>query len=277
MTWPPGERPALWWGRVFTADGRGGNHTAMVLPGTAVPDLAAVAVALNVPDTGFVIESGPGGAVLRTFSPVEELAQCVQTSLAAVVALNCPEGTPYRIRHVAGEELVVHREGPVCWAHAGDGARPQVQEAAWPEFVRADADPDRPPVVLRQARSRLHLSCADAGQLIALDISTRDVLALCAATRTNGLVLSAPTAEGGRRVRVFTTSLAGAEDSSTGGAVLGVGLIEAQHGVRGDLRVVQGPRDPARQGHLRLRLAGEDDVLLGGEVLPLTRGSLELP
>ncbi len=269
----------LWWCRVFVSGTRGGNHTAVVLPGTTGTDpaaLAALATALDVPDTGFVLEATAERAVLRTFSPVEELAHCVQTSLAAVVALGVAEGTTHRVRHLAGEELTVHREGPVVWARPGT-ARPRLEESAWPDLVRADPDPDRPPVVLRQARSRLHLGCADAGQLASLDIAARDVLALCEATGTNGLVLSAPGGGDARRVRVFTTSLAGSEDSATGGAVLGLGQIEAHHGVRGDLTVLQGPADPARQGHLRLRLAGADDVLLGGEVLPLARGTLELP
>ncbi|MFJ8623762.1 PhzF family phenazine biosynthesis protein [Kitasatospora sp. NPDC093550] len=266
----------LFWCRVFASGTRGGNHTAIVLPGAPTADPAALAAALDVPDTGFVQEASADRVLLRTFSPVEELAQCVQTSLAAVVALGVPEGTAHRVRHLAGEELTVHREGPVVWARPAT-ARPRPEETAWPDIVRADPDPDRPPVVLRQARSRLHLGCADAGQLAALDIAAPDVLALCEATGTNGLVLSAAEDGGRRRVRVFTTSLAGAEDSATGGAVLGLGQIEARHGVRGDLTVVQGPADPARQGHLRLRLAGADEVLLGGEVLPLARGTLELP
>ena len=270
----------LWWGRVFTAEGRGGNHTAVLPPGPAGEphaDRAAIAAALNVPDTGFVLDDASGRTLMRTFSPVEELAQCAQTSLAAVVALDLPEGVAHPVRHVEGEELHVYREGQVCWARRETDARARLQETRWPEFVHADPDPHRPPVIVRQARSRMHLGCADAGQLEALQIDPADVLALCAASGTNGLVLAAPLTAGVLRVRVYTTSLAGTEDCATGGAVLDVGRLEAQHGVRGDLLAIQGPDAPQQRSHLHLRIAGPHAVELGGRVLTLARGTLELP
>ncbi len=274
-----GARQPLWWGRVFgTAEGRGGNHTAVLPPGPAsAPDAdrAAIAAALDVPDTGFVLDDAFGTVLMRTFSPVEELAQCLQTSLAAVVALDLPEGVAHRVRHAEGEELRVYRQGPVCWARQDAGARPRLEPTPWPAFVAADPAPDREPVIIRQARSRVHLGCADADRLDVLEIGAAEVLALCAATGTNGLVLSAPLRPGVLRVRVFTTSLAGAEDAATGGAVQGVGRIEAEHGVRGDLLAIQGPGAPERRSHLHLRLAGPDAVELGGRVLSLARGTLE--
>ena len=268
---------SAWWGRVFARGTTGGNHTVVVLPGEPVGDPAALATALDVPDTAFVTSLAPGSVVLRTFSPVEELAQCLQTSLAVLTALDVPDRTPWHVRHERGEPLTVHREGPVTWAHQATTDPPVLEEAPWPGFVGADPAASTPPVIIRQARSRLHLSCADAGQLAAADIRAGDVLDLCARTRTSGLVLSAPDGPDSLRVRVFTTSLAGAEDSATGGAVLGVGTLAALAGRRGDLRVCQGPQDPARQGQLRLRVEADGSVLLGGEVTTLMTGRLATP
>ncbi|MBH1934149.1 PhzF family phenazine biosynthesis protein [Streptomyces sp. AV19] len=268
---------ATWRGRVFGRGATGGNHTVVVPPGQPVTDPAAAAALLGVPDTAFVTAAADGDVVLRTFSPVEELAQCLQTSLAVLTALDAPDRAPWRVRHERGEQLVVHREGPVTWARHEDAGALELEEAGWPDFVRADPADSAPPVITRQSRSRLHLRCADAAQLMAATVEAEAVLELCARTRTSGLVLSAPDSAGEWRVRVFTTSLSGAEDNATGGAVLGLGALAALDGFRGDVRVCQGPRDPARQGHLLLRVQDDGAVLLGGEVTPLLSGRLMLP
>lgn len=266
-----------WWGRVFARGTTGGNHTVVVPLGRPVANPAAAAAALGVPDTAFITSFGPGRVVLRTFSPVEEIGQCLQTSLAVLTALDVPDRTPWHVRHERGEQLVVHREGPVTWARQEDAGPPELEEAEWPDFVRVDPALASRPVIIRQARSRIHLRCADAGQLAEATVHARDVVDLCARTRTNGLVLSAPVGTDEWRVRVFTTSLSGAEDSATGGAVQGVGVLAALDGTRGDIRVCQGPRDPARQGHLLLRVEDDGTVLLGGEVMTLLYGRPVLP
>jgi predicted PhzF superfamily epimerase YddE/YHI9 len=216
---------------------------------------------------------------LRTYTPVEEVAQCWQTSLAVPVALSAPEKTRWRVRHERGDELLVHREGSTCWARLAEPREPVTESSDWPTFAHAAPASDGGPAaqVLREVRSRLYLRCADAAELAALELTPADVLRLCARSRTNGLVLSASQPDGTVRVRVFTTSLGGHEDSATGGAVLGVGLLAAGRGVRGNLVVRQGPPDPARQGYLRLRLDSDTRVVLGGDVLPLMRGRLVQP
>lgn len=95
----------LWWGRVFVDGVKGGNHTAILAPGS-VPDPAVSARRLGVPDTGIIDASDKEGVSLRTYSPVEELAQCIQTSLAAIVALDLPSGRSYNVRHPTSESLV---------------------------------------------------------------------------------------------------------------------------------------------------------------------------
>ncbi|MGW7576319.1 PhzF family phenazine biosynthesis protein [Streptomyces sp. NPDC054765] len=266
-----------WWGRVFARGTTGGNHTVVVPPGLPVADLATSAEVLGVPDTAFITSVDSGSVVLRTFSPAEELGQCLQTSLAVLTALDVPDRTPWCVRHERGEQLVVHREGPISWARHVDTGPPELEKTDWPHFVHADPAYSAEPVIIRQSRSRIQLRCADAGQLTAIRIDAEDVLELCARTRTNGLVLSAPDGTDEWRVRVFTTSLSGAEDSATGGAVLGVGALAALDGIRGDIRVRQGPQDPTRQGHLLLRIMDDGAVLLGGEVTSLLSGRLMLP
>ena len=110
-----------WWGRVFADGPTGGNHTVVVTDPSGIRDRGALAARLDVPDTAFV-SSTEGEIVLRTFSPVEELAQCLQTSLAVLTALGVPLGEPRLVRHQHGEPLVVVREAEVTWAREAEPA-----------------------------------------------------------------------------------------------------------------------------------------------------------
>ncbi|WP_166379046.1 PhzF family phenazine biosynthesis protein [Catellatospora methionotrophica] len=264
-----------WWGRVFADGLLGGNHTVVILGPTAGLDHAVIAARLAVPDTAYVTSTGSGEIVLRTFSPVEELAQCLQTSLAALSALGVADGQRRLVRHGGGEPMEVHREGTLTWARELSGG-PDPVPTSWPGFVRAEPAPGTQPLLLRQARSRIHLRCADSAQLESLDIAPEQVLTLCARTGANGLVLESTADDGSQRVRVFTTSLSGREDNATGGAVLGVGRIAAAEGRRGDIAVCQGPPDRHRQSKLHLRITDSGDVLLGGTVESLLTGRLAL-
>src|SRR5689334_6187500 len=109
----------VWFGRVFASGDVGGNHTAVIRAAAAITDPAVMARALGVPDTGFVVSSEPGSIVLRTFSPFEELAQCLQTTLAAVVTLDAPMGVDWHSKHIGGEQLTVRREGHLVWVTPG--------------------------------------------------------------------------------------------------------------------------------------------------------------
>jgi predicted PhzF superfamily epimerase YddE/YHI9 len=266
-------RAEAWLGRVFTDGDRGGNHTVVVANGNNVADPAAMAARLGVPDTAFVISRDNEEIVLRTFSPVEELAQCLQTSLAVLTALDVPVGAPQLVRHEGAQPLVVVREQDLTWAHEASPADPELEEVAQPSCTPVELAPGTRPVVLRQARSRLHLRCADVDQLERLELASSDVSDLCTRLQISGIVLSASSSTE-ERVRVFTSSLSGAEDNATGGAVLGVGILAFDAGTRGDLSVRQGPADPDRQGLLRLRLRDDGCVLLGGAVHSLMSGGL---
>ena len=253
--------------RVFGDSDRGGNPTGVVRRPCADP--AATAAALGHPDTAFVQASSHRRVDVRTFSPVEELAQCLQASLAVPVALGAAAGEHWHVRHPAGTLDVSydHQDGRLLgWIRDTD-------VAGDPESVHG-LPPWCPPgeaVRLPQGRPRLYLRVPDPGIVPVPD--PREVLDLCHAYRCTALVLHSvpppaegPTAGSAVRARVFTRSLAGHEDVATGGAAAGIGAILSGLGVRGTVTVVQGPAEPERQGRLYLRLGA--DRHLGGEVTP---------
>jgi predicted PhzF superfamily epimerase YddE/YHI9 len=257
----------VWIGRVFTDGVSGGNHTAIVR-GVPALRMAQVAAQLDVPDTGFVVGDGSGGLTLRSFSPVEELAQCVQTSLAAAVCADLPAGRTTTIRHGSGHALEVRREdGDRVWAE---------DPAAAPETPsRAKAVGGRSAVKLGSARPRLFLELASAEELERLVLAPEEALALCRKAGVNGVVAYVPGPDA-VQARVFTTSLGGREDRATGGAVLALGRLLARSGRSGELAVVQGAGPAEGRGFLRLRIDG-DRVQVGGLVQPLVVGELALP
>jgi predicted PhzF superfamily epimerase YddE/YHI9 len=261
-----------WLGRVFPApDGSGGNHTAVVWPGLADAELVPTARALAVPDTGFLLEIADRRVRLRTFSPVEELAQCVQTALAATVALDTPEGGIQLVTQGPGTELEVFREEGICWSSRPQQGRPDIESVGRPSWL--PAAPDRA-VRLGAARSRLYLSLDSAADVLVAAPTSAQVLRTCAAMDCQGVVLYHATSTS-VRARVFTTSLAGGEDTATGGAVLGLGQLLAAAGMTGRLPVTQGPAEPDRQGTLWLRLDPDPSAcLVGGVVVPLLAGVL---
>jgi hypothetical protein len=93
-----------WWGRVFGLGTSGGNHTVIAWPADGVGDLSLFARRLDVPDTGFVVGRGRREIRLRTLSPVEELTQCWQASLAAKPWTFTERGTSFGLA----------RRRPVC-------------------------------------------------------------------------------------------------------------------------------------------------------------------
>ncbi|AKC38481.1 Predicted epimerase, PhzC/PhzF homolog [Mycolicibacterium phlei] len=258
----------LWWGRVFVDGVVGGNHTVVLNPG-AVTDPAVAAQRLGVPDTAVVVSSDERGVLLRTFSPVEELGQCVQTSLASIVALDLPSGRSHDVRHLTTEPLQVEREGDLVWAHSGSTDADSHEEASttprWlvEQIGHADA------VRVGGTRPRLLVRCDDINALSGAVVPAVAVRNLCTESRLNGLVIFG-VHEAGVRVRVFTTSLAGAEDTATGGAVMSVASLLRREGVRAEIAVRQGGTDLTQHGHLRLRI--DDRIALGGAVLTLARG-----
>jgi predicted PhzF superfamily epimerase YddE/YHI9 len=256
----------IWPARVFGLGGRGGNETAIVTPApAAAADMQAIATELGVPDTAFVLALEPGVLTLRTFSPLGEVALCIQTSLAAVVAAAAPLGEEWAVRHAGGGEVRVRRED---WAGT---------DRVWVRFAELPEAPEPLPglslrlgaeaVRMGGERPRIAVEVPTAAALAKLAPSPDEVLGVCAEERVEGLVFYV-LAGHGAQVRVFTTSLGGAEDSGTGGAVAGVGRLLLERLRERQLHVVQRPGDPDLEGHMTLRF-GAGSLELGAEVEPL--------
>lgn len=254
----------LWTGRVFCDRGRGGNVTAIVR-GATPDEMPAIAGWLGFPDTGFVIDADSRSLVLRTFSPHEELELCLQTSYAVAVAADLERGRSWAVSHASGSSVDVVRAG----SDAG--------ELVSAEFGRDLVGPPRPArdpaaasagsLIVGTSRPRRYTECASLEGLLGLSLSAREVQAICLDEEVRGLVWY-HLAAGGVRVRVFTMSLDGEEDTATGGAVAALGWILHDR-IRGEIKVVQGgSEDPARQGSMVL-LVEEDAVHLRTEVQPL--------
>jgi predicted PhzF superfamily epimerase YddE/YHI9 len=256
----------IWHARVFGLGGRGGNETAIVSPAPAeAADMQAIATELGVPDTAFVLELEPRRVLLRTFSPHREVQLCIQTSLAVAVAVGAPLGEEWRVRHAGGGEVFVRRED---WAGT---------DRVWARFTSPGEPPEPLPLLsgrlgaeavrIGGERPRIAIEVPSPAALGKLAPSPAEVLGVCAEESVEGLVFFVAS-EQGVQVRVFTTSLAGAEDSGTGGAVAGIGRLLIGRQQPGELPVVQRPGDPDREGHMTLHL-GASSIELGAEVEPL--------
>lgn len=267
---------AIWLGRVFChgeSGESGGNHTAILPEGAENP--AAAAEALGFPDTAFVVGRDARTVRVRTFSPVEELALCLQTSLATPLAFGADHGEKWEVVHPAGALTIsVERASQrlICWAHDPQGPPGHAEPVDdLPRWARPTGS--REVVRLAQARSRLYLEMTDVDGFV--PPSPDAVTEVCRAHGCTGLVCFAPITDTSVRVRVFTTSLGGREDSATGGAALGVGTLLGRAGRSGRIEITQGPSDPFAQSRLLLDLDGMDgDLRVGGQVRPLLTGRM---
>lgn len=263
---------AFWLGRVFGTDDGGGNHTA-VLPTAADPSL--LARSLGFADTAFVTARTTTTVAIRTFSPFEELALCIQTSLAVPVALGGTDGQTWQVEHpAAAVSVTLTKAGGAweCWAshqvdeHVGE---PEPIEGTAPGLMAGDLVRM---IRLPRARNRLY------AELVGEEAVTRltaphpsTVLQMCGAQDCSGLVYFARVDDRTIRTRVFTTSLAGREDVATGGASMGLGaLVDVGSQTT---EVLQGPAGIGSRGRLLLR-RDQGRLLIGGLVHPLAAGQV---
>jgi predicted PhzF superfamily epimerase YddE/YHI9 len=253
----------FWLGRIFCLNGIGGNLTAVV-QGECTRQ--RVASRLGVPDTAFV-DSISKIIQIVTFSPYEQLEQCIQTSLAVPTALQILENEVW-VSHAGQKPLLITRSNSLTWtgvSHLQSG----VLERA--DFLRfAGAQDFNRPTIIRAARSRIYVECPTHRSLDELRLERTSALVEMGQTHTKGLVFYY-VEDTIVYVRVFTSSLEGREDEATGGAILGVGRVMAQSGQLGKYSVIQGQSD---RGYFRMEVESER-VNLGGEVLTLATGLLE--
>lgn len=220
----------LWQLLVYCSDTARGSPTGVVFPGNHLSPsrYQATAAALGYPDTVFLAPaSGDSEWSARSFSPAQELSLCTQALIAAFRVLQQRGGTLSATRF-----LFLTPSGPITVGEL----LPERKEIAW--LSGPCRILDRPisqsplanmgmlagaaEIVIDTGRTRLFCELPDAGQLSALALEPAQVTNYCAAEKIDGICLFARTGEREIRMRVFTTSLDGREDISTGGAVMGL-------------------------------------------------------
>lgn len=251
----------------FTSPTRRGNPTGVVLAHPEWGDRTCqrIAAELGFPDTVFLqpgAERDAGVWRARFFSPAQPLSLCVQALIAAGAVL-ARSGEVTLLTETGA--VRVHAEEGRHWARFPKEA---VREVASPSGPLGPDLPDGPARVIDSGRVRRFQEVDGREALAALSLAPSDVLSACERHKLQGLCFWTRVEERAVALRVFTPSLDGGEDASTGGAVLGLSALLPA----GTWRVEQGAGAFHRQGELWLR-AGE--VLeVGGAVRVIASGML---
>jgi PhzF family phenazine biosynthesis protein len=220
----------FWQLLVYCSETALGSPTGVVFPGDQLSPnrYQATAAALGYPDTVFLT---PGSSdsewSARSFSPAEELSLCTQALIAAFRVLQEKEAT-----YSASRVLFRTPSGPIVVSELV----PERKDIAWlvgayqvldrrvskPPLAAIDGFGTATEILIDTGRTRLFRELGDAGQLSTLTLEPTRVMDYCSAEKIDGICLFVRTGEREVRMRVFTTSLDGREDISTGGAVMGL-------------------------------------------------------
>lgn len=272
--------------RVFAGSDALGNATGVVATVGGTPaGMAEMAAWLGFPDTAFVHlpQLGHGRWRVDSFSPFEPLRVCTQTLLATYYVLAKAGWLPEDGRLVAETGAGPIRVEP---AGAGEPAAAYVVLPTGTTEARPPRTPPpvagasvRDPLIVDTGRARAYLR-VDATELDRIELEPDRVLAYCHAEQVNGVCLVAFGADL-VRLRVFTTSLGGREDVSTGGAA--AGIIGYAQAIDNPLatgvtwRVRQGRGGRVTSAELYLRHTGDQAVVgVGGRVEPVAVGRVSL-
>lgn len=251
----------------FTSDTRRGNPTGVVFAHAEWTESTCqrIAAELGFPDTAFLTPR-PGGWNVRFFSPAEPLSLCVQALIACGSVLARHGGevalfTPTGEVRVRGEESHFWAEFPAERVTVGS---PKVALDRLGTALPGKA----PGLVVDSGRVRLFREVADRAALEAVAIAPSDVMDACRNTGLQGLCFWTRIEDRTVGLRVFTPSLDGGEDASTGGAVLGMSTFLGP----GSWRVEQGAGPFHRKGELQLRSGERLEV--GGAARVVGSGTL---
>lgn len=268
----------IWWANAFVGPAAGGNATCVVLEDVerSGDEHAEIARSLRAPDTVFLSRGEDEGWRARFFSPDEgEMAFCGQGLVAAhavLRALGIADGErPVDLLTSLG--AVSTRADPlrddVSWFAV---ARQRVRVVGTPEpSISLPLAAAGGSLIVDSGRARLYRQLERAEDLGAIAIDPTVVLQNCAALDVKGICFYAPLVESTIGLRVFTVSLAGQEDASTGGAVLGLSALLPP----GQWTIEQGHGRALKRGLLRLlALAGAEEIAVGGAVQIIARGTL---
>ena len=225
----------VWWVNAFVGPDARGNSTCVVLEGSEPLDADrwAIAQSLRAPDTAFVAhEPRDQTWDVRFFSPYEgEMPFCGQGLIAVDAVLRAsraqnlgrtlsscrPKPVPFRLdstrrlSSAPGSTLIGNR-------YRASSARIDVSQI----LQTASAVP---PVIVDSGRRRLFQRLERVVHLQAVAVDPDAVLRFCREHQLTGICLYALSDEHRLSLRVFTVSLAGREDASTGGAVLGLAAL----------------------------------------------------
>lgn len=276
----------VWLYQVYGSSVASGNPTGIVLCRDAWSheEMQRVASRLGYPDTGFVTLAGDSISML-SFSPTEELAFCSQTTLAlgAMLVRTGLIGDWHQVQvKCAAGDVTLERAAAAgrFWAHLTipqDIAR--VDSSALRNLLRLREVECGPQFVIGFGRRRAYMSVPSASRLYSLAPSPVDVMEYCRSAGVNGICVFVEEA-GLIKIRIFTTSLLGAEDASTGGAVAALPLyFEALNEESSEAAwlVDQGSGAPTNRGRLYLRrLKGRGNVAVGGDTAPTSSGRLDV-
>jgi predicted PhzF superfamily epimerase YddE/YHI9 len=128
--------------------------------------------------------------------------------------------------------------------------------------------------IIDSGRRRLYRRLDRVAELAAIALEPAAVLRACEALQIKGLCFFATAADKAIALRVFTVSLAGREDASTGGAALGLSALLPS----GEWTIAQGHGSALGRGVLRLKNPSVSaNVAVGGQVEIVARGALAHP
>jgi PhzF family phenazine biosynthesis protein len=267
---------ALWWVNSFVGPDAAGNATSVVLLDADWSDEACLraARALRSPDSVFVLANGADYRV-RFFSPFEgEMSFCGQ-GLIAVDAVLRERGAP-----LPAAEIILHTNvgavrtqrtagSAVSWFRVPKTLVKTVPSTATIRSLLPLCDPVPAELVIDSGRRRLFKAVSE---IDAIALQPASVLEFCQRHELSGVCFYSRLGRSSLRLRVFTVSLAGAEDASTGGAVLGLSALLPD--LEGVLEVQQGGAGHAlKRGRLLLRVDATD-VHVGGRVDLVAQGTL---
>ena len=254
----------FWLLRVYCGTSALGNATGVVFG--ADGRFEEIAAALGCPDTVFLSPAGDGAWDLRAYSPSEELSFCTQGLIAAHRVLERKTGADEtRFRTLAGETTVASEGAELAWVE-GRFCFPQRRLS-----IKLEGEALRD-ALIDTGRTRLYRELPDAGALDGVRYDPDAVLAYCRSEGISGVCLVARTGERVAALRVFTTSLDGREDASTGGAAMGVAPF---FGEPGEWRIEQGSGAPHQRGLLFVKqIPGSEIVRVGGAHRFVAQGEL---
>jgi predicted PhzF superfamily epimerase YddE/YHI9 len=269
---------------VYCSDQALGDPTGVVFPDRelAPEEYLRLTASLGYPDTVFLAPTpDPAMWNVRAFSPSEELSLCTQGLIGAFQVIRRKAGAhaPQAIRFAT----------PSGKVEVNSSGQPELAWVTGPYRVLGPGiAPDFLPATERRllvdtGRTRLVQEFAKVADLENLQLNPDAVFAFCRSHKISGICLFARSGPAELRLRVFTTSLDGHEDASTGGAVMALLPSLSHWGTllpheADKVWIIQQGMGPAhRRGTLFARLVrGEPRTAVGGRHRWVASGHLLL-